>query len=208
MRTGRGEMMEGAARTVERLERQLGFVIELDRLKRVLRETLICDSSRRENSAEHSWHLAMMALLLAEYAPEGTDLMRAVKMALIHDIVEIDAGDAFCYDPAATAGKEERERLAADRLFTMLPRDQAAELRALWDEYEELATPEARYANALDRLQPLLQNLETEGGTWRMHGVARDRVRERMQPIARGMPDVWPYVEAALDRAAAAGWVR
>lgn len=200
--------MDGVDGAAERLERQLRFVVELDRLKGVLRETLICDGSRRENSAEHSWQLAMMAILLSEHAPAGTDLLRAVKMALIHDIVEIDAGDAFCYDPAATAGKEERERAAADRLFGMLPDDQATELRELWDEYEELATGEARYANALDRLQPLLQNMETGGGTWRMHGVARERVQERMRPIARGMPGVWAYVEAALGRAAAAGWVR
>lgn len=192
----------------ERLERQIRFVIEVDRLKTVLRQTLVCDASRRENSAEHSWHLAMMAVLLAEYAPAGADLMRAVKMALIHDIVEIDAGDAFCYDPSATAGKEERERLAADRIFSILPPDQAAEMRELWDEYEEMATAEARYANALDRLQPLLQNLETDGGTWQRHGVARDRVRQRMEPIRAGMPDVWPFVERALDRAFAAGWVR
>lgn len=208
--TDRGEatMKPGQEGVVGRLEQQLYFVVELDRLKRVLRETLICDSSRRENSAEHSWHLAVMGMLLAEYAPAGTDLMRAVKMALIHDIVEIDAGDAFCYDPAATAGKEERERLAADRLFGLLPEDQASELRELWDEYEEMTTPESRYANALDRLQPLLQNIETDGGTWRMHGVGRGRVEERMQPIASGMPDIWPYVEAALDRAASAGWLR
>lgn len=191
-----------------RLERQLGFVVEIDRLKGVLRETLIGDASRRENSAEHSWHLAMMAVLLAEYAPASTDLIRAVKMALIHDIVEIDAGDAFCYDPEATAGKEDRERLAAERLFSLLPADQASELRELWDEYEEMSSPEARYANALDRLQPLLQNMSTEGGTWRMHGVEKVRVEARMQPIARGMPDVWPYVEAALERALTAGWVR
>ena len=192
----------------ERLERQLRFVIEIDRLKTVLRQTLVCDASRRENSAEHSWHLAMMAVLLADYAPAGADLMRAVKMALIHDIVEIDAGDAFCYDPSATAGKEERERLAAERIFSILPTDQAAEMRELWDEYEEMASAESRYANALDRLQPLLQNLQTDGGTWRMHGVERERVRQRMEPIRAGMPDVWPFVERALDRALAAGWVR
>lgn len=198
-----------ASETMEaRLERQLRFVVEIDRLKNVLRQTLVCDASRRENSAEHSWHLAMMAVLLAEYAPAGTDLIRSVKMALIHDIVEIDAGDAFCYDPEATAGKEERERIAADRLFSILPLDQAREMRDLWDEYEELSSPEARYANALDRLQPLLQNLETGGGTWRMHGVERDRVRERMQPIRAGMPELWPFVEHALERALAAGWVR
>lgn len=191
-----------------RLEQQLRFVVELDRLKLVLRATSLCDGSRRENSAEHSWHLAMLAVVMAEYAPPGTDLLRALKMALIHDVVEIDAGDAFCYDPAATEGKEERERLAADRLFGMLPEDQARELRGLWDEYEERRTPDAKFANALDRLQPMLQNMETGGGTWARHGVHRDSVRRRMEPIADGMPDVWPYVEDALARAIEAGWLK
>lgn len=204
--------MTGTARGLEapfaRLEQQLRFVVELDRLKLVLRATSLCDRSRRENSAEHSWHLAMLAVILAEYAPDGTDLLRALKMALIHDVVEIDAGDAFCYDPAATEGKEDRERHAADRLFGMLPEDQARELRTLWDEYEERETPDAKFANALDRLQPMLQNMETGGGTWTQHGVHRDRVRARMEPIADGMPDVWPYVEDALARAVEEGWLK
>jgi putative hydrolase of HD superfamily len=192
----------------QRLQRQLEFIVEIDRLKTVLRQTSIGDASRRENSAEHSWHLAVMAVLLSEYAPPGTEVIRSVKMALIHDIVEIDAGDAFCYDPAATAGKEDRERLAAERLFHLLPEDQAAELHELWREYEEMTSPDARFANALDRLQPLLQNLENEGGTWRLHGVSRERVLERMRPILDGMSGLWPFVEQQLDRAAAAGWVR
>lgn len=190
-----------------RLLRQLRFVVEIDRLKGVLRQTLVGDGSRRENSAEHSWHLAIMAIVLAEYAPAGVDLMRAVKMLLAHDLVEIDAGDAFCYDPEAVLGKEERERLAAERLFAILPDPEGGELRALWAEFEERATPDSRFANALDRLQPLLQNLETGGGTWRMHGVPRERVLERMAPIRDAMPELWPFVEAELERAAAEGWV-
>lgn len=192
----------------ERLERQIRFIVELDALKRVLRQTLVADGSRRENSAEHSWHLALMAVLLAEYAPEGVRVDRAVKMVLVHDVVEIDAGDAFCYDASANLGKEEREQLAAERLFGLLPAEQAEELRGLWQEFEDASTPEARYAHALDRLQPLLQNRQTDGGTWRMHGVARDRVRARMQPIQDAMPDVWPFVERVLADAVERGWVK
>ncbi|MBW3629100.1 MAG: HD domain-containing protein [Gemmatimonadetes bacterium] len=191
----------------DRLEQQLAFIIEIDKLKRVLRQTLLADESRQENSAEHSWHLALMAGLLAEYAPAGTDVGRAVRMVLVHDLVEIDAGDAFCYDPVAVQGKAEREEACADRLFGILPEDQSAELRELWDEFEAGTTPEARFANALDRLQPLLQNLNTRGGTWRMHGVPREQVLKRMQPIREAMPELWPAVERALERAAGEGWL-
>ena len=191
----------------DRLDRQLAFILEIDKLKLVLRQTLLTDESRRENSAEHSWHLALMAGLLAEYAPSGTDVGRVVRMALVHDLVEIDAGDAFCYDPVAVQGKAEREVACAERLFGMLPEEQAEELRGLWDEFEAGTSPEARFANALDRLQPLLQNLNTRGGTWRMHGVRREQVRKRMEPIREGMPQLWPVVEQAVERAVAEGWV-
>ena len=192
----------------DRLQRQVAFIVEIDKLKRVLRQTLLTDESRQENSAEHSWHLALMAALLAEYAPEGVDVPRVVRMVLVHDLVEIDAGDAFCYDPVAVTGKAERERACADRLFGMLPADQAAEFRGLWDEFEEKTTPDGRFANAMDRLQPLLQNLNTRGGTWRMHGVAREQVAKRMEPIREAVPALWPLVEQVLDRATAEGWLK
>ena len=195
-------------RVKERLERQLAFIVEIDKLKTVLRQTLLTDESRRENSAEHSWHLALMAGLLAEYAPAGADVARVVRMVLVHDLVEIDAGDAFCYDPVAVMGKVEREQACADRLFGMLPPDQGAELRALWDEFEAGSTPDGRFANALDRLQPLLQNLHTRGGTWRLNGVARDQVLKRMEPIRETLPELWPFVEAILQRAVSEGWVK
>ena len=193
---------------MERLESQVAFIVEIDKLKQVLRQTLLTDESRQENSAEHSWHLALMASLLAEYAPEGVDVPRVVRMVLVHDLVEIDAGDAFCYDPVAVMGKVEREQACADRLFGMLPPDQGAELRALWDEFEAGSTPDGRFANALDRLQPLLQNLHTRGGTWRLNGVARDQVLKRMEPIRETLPDLWPFVEAILQRAVSEGWVK
>lgn len=191
-----------------RLLRQLGFIAELDRLKLILRQTSVMDASRRENSAEHSWHLALMAVVLADYAPPGTDVVRTLKMLLVHDVVEIDAGDAFCYDATANVGKEERERLAAERIFGLLPDDQAGELRTLWDDFEARESPDARFAVALDRLQPLLQNYHTEGGTWRMHGITREQVLRRMAPIREGAPEVWPFVLAVLDEVCDAGYVR
>jgi putative hydrolase of HD superfamily len=192
----------------ERLARQLRFVVEIDRLKTVLRQTLLTDASRRENSAEHSWHLALMAALLAEHAGSEVDVARTMKMVLVHDVVEIDAGDAFCYDAAANVGKEERERRAAERIFGLLPAGQAAELHALWAEFEAGETPDARFAVALDRLQPLLQNLHSGGGSWRAHGIARAQVLRRMDPIRAGAPALWPTVLAVVEEAVAAGHLR
>lgn len=172
--------------------------MELDKLKGVLRRTMLTDMSRRENSAEHSWHLALMAVLLHEHACEEVDVARVLRMVLVHDVVEIDAGDTFAYDAAGHVDKEERERAAADRLFGLLPDDHAAELRALWDEFEECSTADARFALALDRLHPLLQNLHANGGTWRSHGVTLEQVMARMEPIQRACPALWPWVDRML----------
>ncbi|RMH21560.1 MAG: HD domain-containing protein [Acidobacteria bacterium] len=191
----------------QRLQQQIAFALEIDRLKTVLRRTAITDRSRQENSAEHSWHVAMMALLLAEYAPPGLDVGRVVRMLLVHDLVEIDAGDTFCYDADAVAGQAAREAQAAARLFALLPADQAAELRALWDEFEARQTPEARFARALDCLQAVLLNVNTGGHSWRRHGVSRRQVRERVQLIADGAPALWPLVEGWIEDAAAKGWI-
>lgn len=192
----------------DRLDRQLRFVIEIDKLKRVLRQTMLMDATRSENSAEHSWHLALMAILLEEYSPRPVDLGQVLRMVLVHDIVEIDAGDTFCYDVEANLDKAMREEEAAERIFGLLPPEQGFELRSLWEEFEAEITPEARFATALDRLQPLLHNLQTGGGTWRIHGVAREQVLARMQPIRVAMPDLWPFVELSLARAVEQGWVR
>jgi putative hydrolases of HD superfamily len=193
---------------VERLERQLAFVREIDRLKSVLRRTTLHDGSRQENSAEHSWHLAAMAAVLGEYAPAGADVSRAILQCLVHDVVEIDAGDTFAYDSASHADKGERERLAATRLFGLLPLDQGIAMRALWEEFEENETPTARFANALDRMQPLLANIATNGGSWRSAGVTTSRVRTRMAPIELGCPTLWPWVCAAIERATAEGMIQ
>jgi putative hydrolase of HD superfamily len=191
-----------------RLEAQLRFIVEVDRLKSVLRRTWLTDGSRRENSAEHSWHLALMALLLAEHAPPGLDLPHATRILLVHDLVEIDAGDTFAYDADGNADRAAREREAAERLFGLLPPDQARELRALWEEFEAGETAEARFALALDRLQPLLLNVRSQGGAWRAHGVTREQVLDRMQPIATVSAEIWAYVEWAVNEVWAAGWIR
>lgn len=184
----------------QRLERQLAFLLEVDALKQVERQTSIRGGSRRENTAEHSWHLALFALVLAEWANEPVDLGRVLALCLVHDLVEIDAGDTFAYDEVANRTKAERERQAADRIFGLLPADQATALRALWDEYEAAETAESRFANAVDRLQPVLLNHDAgAAGPWRQHAVTVDRVVERNAPIDLGASALW---EAARERIA------
>ncbi|GIV68725.1 HD domain-containing protein [Caldilinea sp.] len=196
------------AKTNDRLAAQLAFLLEIDRLKRVLRRTAIVGGERRENSAEHSWHLAVMAMVLAEHANEPIDLLHTIKLVLVHDIVEIDAGDTFAYDAQANLDKEERERAAADRIFSLLPDDQREELRSLWEEFDARQTPEARFANALDRLMPSLQNYVNNGGTWREPGVDREAVFIRLQPIQEGSQTLWNHVEAMLNNAVEQGLIR
>jgi putative hydrolase of HD superfamily len=187
-----------------RLERQVGFLLEADKLKTILRRTPLIDNSRQENSAEHSWHLTLAAVTLAEYAPAGTDLLHALRLLIVHDLVEIDAGDTFAYDTAQQESKAARELAAAERLFGLLPDDLGAQLRGWWEEFEAVETPSARFANALDRLQPLLLNTHSGGGSWRSHRVARSQVLHRMQPIHLWMPAAWPFVLDLVARACAA----
>jgi len=182
-----------------RLDQQLAFVMEADRLKAILRRTMLTDDSRRENSAEHSWHLALAAITLAEYAAEPVDLLRVLKMLVVHDLVEIDAGDTFAYDQTGNASKVERERAAADRIFGLLPADLAGELRALWEEFDGYATPDARFANAMDRIQPFLQNVKNRGGTWRLYGPTREQVLVRMDPVRVATPSLWPLITEYVD---------
>ena len=190
-----------------RLLKQIEFIVEIDKLKYILRQTLLIDKSRRENDAEHSWHLAMMAILLSEYAREEVDLLKVVKMALVHDLVEIDAGDTFCYDEAGNRDKAERERKAADRIFGMLPEDLGAEIRALWEEFDAMESPESRFANALDRLQPLLHNFRTGGAGWQKHGVTCDMVIERNRHMEAGAPALWAYASAMIEEAVEKGFL-
>lgn len=194
--------------TISRLTQQIQFIIEIDRLKQVLRQTLLNDGSRQENSAEHSWHLAMMVIVLAEYAPQGVAVLNAIKMVLIHDLVEIDAGDTFCYDVQGNESKAQREAQAALRLFGLLPADQASELRSLWEEFEAQETPTAKFAAALDRIQPLLHNQQNEGGTWLIHGITRDQVMKRMRPVETGAPELWSFVQQVISDCVAAGYLK
>jgi putative hydrolases of HD superfamily len=193
--------------TNQRLQQQIVFVIEIDRLKQVLRQTQLIDASRRENSAEHSWHLAMMALVLAEYAPAGVNIQRAIHQVLIHDLVEIDAGDTFCYDVAGHDDKADREQQAAERIFGLLPSPIDQDLRQLWDEFEAQVTPTARFAASLDRIQPLLHNWQTQGGTWKQHGINRAQVMQRMAPVEQGAPELWPFVLEVIEECVAAGYL-
>ena len=195
-------------RSVDRAERQLAFLIDADRLKGVLRQTSLCDGSRRENSAEHSWHLALMAEVLAEHAESAVDVSRVIRMLVIHDLVEIDAGDTFAYDAGANVDRTAREQLAADRIFGLLPPEQGRAMRALWDEFETRATADARFAVALDRLQPLLNNHASGGGSWRTHGITRSQVFRRMEPIRGALPALWPTVEAIVAESCALGHIR
>jgi putative hydrolase of HD superfamily len=190
------------------LARQIQFVVEIDKLKGVLRQTWLMDGSRRENDAEHSWHLALMAVLLAEYAAEpNLDLLRVVKMLLVHDLVEIDAGDTFVYDKAGARDKAAREQKAAQRIFNILPPDQAGALRGLWDEFEARQTPEARFAAALDRLQPILHNYHTQGKAWRAHGITSEEVIAHNRHMAEGAPRLWQYARDLIRDAVEKGYL-
>ncbi|WP_051653785.1 HD domain-containing protein [Kitasatospora cheerisanensis] len=193
--------------TPERLRRQIEFVIEVDQLKNVFRRSPLLAADRRENDAEHSWHLALMALVLAEYADEPVDPFKVLAMVVLHDLVEIYAGDTFLYDAAAAAGQQDRERAAADKLFAILPDDQRDRFRAVWDEFEERVSAEARFAKAMDRLQPLLLNYGNRGGTWRTPGVTEADVLARKSVIGESSAELWAYAETLIRTGAEHGWV-
>jgi putative hydrolases of HD superfamily len=189
----------------DRLAAQLAFLAEADRLKSVLRASTLNDASRRENSAEHSWHVMLYAAVLADQAPPGVDVGRVLRMLLIHDLVEIDVGDTPIHAQGAVSHGSSallaREQDAADRLFGLLPPDQAAAFRALWDEFEAAQTPDAVYAKSIDRVQPVMQNLASGGGTWVDYGVTRDQLESRVgTKVTRALPRVWAHLAPALDR--------
>ncbi len=191
-----------------RLDQQLRFTAEIDKMTSILRRTMLIDGSRRENDAEHSWHIALMALLFEEYVSEPVNISRAVKMCLVHDLIEIYAGDTFAYDVAGNADKAEREAAAADKLFAQLPSEQGSEIRSLWEEFDAMQTPDAKYAACMDRLQPFLHNTLTSGHTWVESGTARPSVEKRMAIIKDFMPEVYKWVEKNLDNALAKGWLK
>jgi putative hydrolase of HD superfamily len=192
----------------DRFTQQIEFILEIDRLKHVIRQTILMDRSRRENSAEHSWHIALMVLILAEYAKDtDIDLFRVMKILLVHDLIEIDAGDTYCYDEQGRQDQSVREENAADRIFNILPADQAKMLRQLWDEFEDKKTPESRFANALDRVQPFLHNYFTRGQTWQENDIKSAQVKLRMKPVDDGAPILWDYVSSLIDDAVDKGFL-
>ena len=191
-----------------RLDQQLRFTAEIDKMTSILRRTMLVDGSRRENDVEHSWHIAVMALIFEEYVAEPVNVSRAVKMCVVHDLIEIYAGDTFAYDAAGNADKAEREAAAADKLFAQLPSEQGAEIRSLWEEFDAMQTPDAKYAACMDRLQPFLHNTLTDGHTWVESGTARQSVEKRMAIIRDFMPEVYKWVEKNLDNAVAQGWLK
>lgn len=191
-----------------RLAQQLGFLLEADRLKSVIRGSRIADGSRRENTAEHSWHLALFALVLREWAVGEVDTGRVVHMLILHDLVEIECGDTPLFDAVGAATQNERERLAADLVFGLLPPDQAREMRGLWEEFEAAVTHDAKFAKALDRLQPILLNHAVGGGTWTDYAVDEARERRLTRRIADGSPALWDAAQAVFADAVAKGWLR
>ena len=191
-----------------RFEQQMRFLVEIDQMKSVLRQTLLADGSRRESDAEHSWHLAMYAMLLSEYAPEPVDVSRVIRMVLVHDLIEIYAGDTFCYDKEGNRDKAAREAAAADQLYALLPADQAGEYRALWEEFDRMDTPDSRFAAALDRVQPIINNYLTEGHTWKLGHVTSAQVYERMAPVKNGLPEAWKVVEWIINTSIEKGFLQ
>lgn len=192
----------------ERLRKQIKFLMEIDKLKSVYRRSYLADKSRHENDAEHSWHLALMAMILHEHADHRElDILKVLKMLIVHDLVEIDAGDTFAYDDQGQLDKAEREQAAAERLFGMLPEDQQRDVLALWVEFEARSTPEAQFATAMDRLAPLLLNYATEGKSWREHGVTSDQVLAYNRKIAESSQVLWSFVESLVQDAVDRGYL-
>jgi putative hydrolase of HD superfamily len=192
----------------DRLARQFAFLIECDRLKDIVRQTLNTHSGRHENDAEHSWALCLFVMTLAEHSNAPIDVLRVMKMLLIHDIVEIDAGDTFAYDTVRMADQHQREAAAADRIFGLLPEDQAAEFRGLWDEFEARHTPDATFAHAIDRCQAMLLNCLSKGVTWSRHNVTVEQVRARNAPIGDGAATLWRHMSGMLNEVVQAGHLR
>jgi putative hydrolase of HD superfamily len=191
--------MKGYGKVMSRLDKQMEFIMEVDKIKTINRQTYITGGVRKENDAEHSWHLALMALLLSEYANDDIDVLKTMSMVLIHDMVEIDAGDTYAFDSVGAASKEERELKAADRIFNILPKDQAEYFRKLWDEFEEGETMESKFANALDKIQPILLHNLSDGKSWREHKVTLEQILKRNEFTKDGSASLWDYTKEIID---------
>ena len=192
----------------ERLKKQLDFMLKLDKMKNIYRQTYVLHEDRKENDAEHSWHLAILAFMLEEYAAEPIDTLKVIKMVLLHDVVEIDAGDTYLYDEEGYKSKAEREEKAAQRIFGLLPDDQRDEYYALWREFEDDITYESRFASILDRMQPLLLNYTKGGIAWKEHGVHKEQVLSRNRPYFDASHELAEVIESVIEDAAAKGWLK
>lgn len=192
----------------ERFQKQIAFILEADKEKNIFRQTHLSGHGRRENDAEHAWHMAMMIYLLKEYSNEPFDVAKAMMMALIHDIVEIDAGDTYAYDEAGLATQKEREEKAADRIFGLLPDDQREELRSLFEEFEAYETPESRFAHVMDNFQPLLLNDSNDGMDWREHTIRKSQVMKRQSKTSLGSEQIWGYIEKMINKNVENGNIR
>lgn len=192
----------------ERLKKQLDFILEIDKEKNILRQTNLSDHGRRENDAEHAWHMAIMAYLLKEYSNEPIDVAKVMIMCLIHDVVEIDAGDTYAYDAEGLKTQKAREEAAKERIYSLLPDDQKQDLQALFDEFEERKTPEAKFARALDNLQPLLLNNSNDGGDWREHQVTEAQVYGRQRRTAEGSEKLYEVTDQLIRENIAKGNIR
>ena len=184
----------------ERLEKQLAFALEIDKEKNIFRQTHLSNFGRRENDAEHAWHMAVMIYLLKEYANEEFDLAKAMMMALVHDIVEIDAGDTYAYDAEGLATQAEREAAAAERIFGILPEEQKNELKGLFEEFDACETPEARFAKVMDNLQPFMLNNSNDGMDWKEHGVCKSQVYRRNKRTSSGSEEIWKYMQEVIEQ--------
>lgn len=192
----------------KRIDQQIAFITEVDKQKNIFRQSYLADGSRHENDAEHAWHLALMAIILGEHANEAIDVLKVVKMVLIHDLVEIDAGDTYAYDVKANEDKYMREVAAAHRIFGLLPNDQNEQLYKLWEEFEARETKEAKFAAALDRVQPILLNYLSEGKAWLKHGISRSQVEVRNEHTSDGSATIWNYICDILDAAVKEGYLK
>lgn len=191
-----------------RLKQQLDFIVEIDKIKSIFRRNLIIDGSRKENDAEHSWHLAIMAILLTEHAKnKNFNLEKVLKMVIVHDLVEVYAGDTFAYDIAGNQDKNTREQIAADKLFALLPQDQGKEIRSLWEEFDKETSAESRYAVALDHLQPFIHNALTKGHTWKLGKVSKQQIYNRMNIVMSELPELKPWMEDQIQKGLELGWI-
>ena len=193
---------------MDELNKIISFILETDKLKNIYRQTYVTGEDRTENDAEHSFHLALMTSMMSQYSNEPIDVLKTMKMVLVHDVVEIDAGDTYCYDAEASKTKEDRELVAAERLFGILPESIGSEFRELWNEFERRDTPESRFAAVMDRVQPLLLNVATNGRAWKEHGIYIDQVRKRIAPVKDGSVVLWQYLTDLIEDACEKGCLK